>query len=100
MSNVPLAVHVVQFANLAGKVSAPLTQGQGPPVRARPLKKAVFSRSEKGKDKKRPLNAQITIKLRSHCPSQLVLIALPALLRLGICTMWLHVWSFVAVVVY
>lgn len=34
----------------------------------------MFSRSEKGSDKKRPLNAQITIKLRSHCPSQLVLI--------------------------
>lgn len=60
-------------ANLARRVSASLP-GSGAPCQRQTFEKGcVFSKSEKGSDKKRPLNAQITIKLRSHCPSQLVL---------------------------
>lgn len=73
MSNVPLAVHVVQLLIWQGEFLLP-SHGQGPPCQSQTFEKGcVFSKSEKGSDKKRPLNAQITIKLRSHCPSQLVL---------------------------
>lgn len=53
MSNVPMTVPVVvQLLIWQGEFQLP-SQGQGPPVRARPFEKGcVFSRSEKGQTKR------------------------------------------------